>query len=112
MGVGNKESAIKEALRHVSVCQEMLDGEPMEAVQAYCRSQHILPPVNVAKDYNSSALLQEDAANKLRDYGWWFKRIKLRDARMAQRGAKPRWAASAYLTANGPLPPNSKHRSS
>ena len=111
MVVDNKASAVDEALRHVFVCQEMLDGEPLEAVQAYCRSQHILPPVVIAKDHADSSVLQEEAANKLRDYGWWIKRIKLRDARMAHQRGKPRRTASAHSTASGQWPSNSKLRS-
>lgn len=78
----------------------MLDRGPLAVVQAYCLSQHILPPVDVAKDCVDPALMQEEAANKLLDYGWWFKRIKLRDARMAHERGKPRRTASAHFIAS------------
>jgi hypothetical protein len=83
-----------EAFQHVLICQQLLEQEPLSVAQAYCARQRIVPPLvarpGTARD-NAPGRMQ--AAAKLRDYGWWVKQIKLRNARDRRRLGGARAAA-------------------
>ena len=75
---------VDEALRHALICEELLEREPIEVVWAYCVAQHVLPPCNITiREFTRRKQEQAESAEKLCDYGWWIKRLKLRNARMA-----------------------------
>lgn len=74
---------VNEALRHTLICEELLEREPIETVWAYCMAQHIVPPCSAKGNLTRSKQYRGEIAEKLCDYGWWIKRLKLRNARMA-----------------------------
>ncbi|MBA5688310.1 GGDEF domain-containing protein [Rugamonas apoptosis] len=70
------------ALIHSTVCRDLLEeGELADAVR-YCVAQGVEPPVpacsELSRDYERCV---ERAKETLSDYGWWEKRLKVRDAR-------------------------------
>lgn len=71
---------MNKAFLHVLICHELLERESLSAAQAYCLRQGIEPPVSS----NDQSL----AADKLGDYGWWLKRLKMRKAR-TRRDSRP-----------------------
>nr|WP_315222688.1 hypothetical protein [uncultured Duganella sp.] len=80
-----------EAFQHVWICQLLLDREPLSVAQAYCARQRILPPLAARHESaRDSAQGRRQAAAKLRDYGWWVKQIRLRNAREQRRRLPPR----------------------
>lgn len=77
------EVTVNEALRHALICEDLLEREAIEAVWAYCVAQHIVPPCSTKRDFTGSTQHSGEVAEKLCDCGWWIKRLKLRNARMA-----------------------------
>lgn len=74
---------------HSAVCHDLLnEGELADAIR-YCVAQGIEPPVPpCAKDapgYERCVALAKEA---LCDYGWWEKRLKVRNARRRRRAEK------------------------
>lgn len=74
---------------HSTACHDLLsEGELADAVR-YCVAQGIEPPVppcaKDAPDYERCVAL---AKATLSDYGWWEKRLKVRDARSRRRAEK------------------------
>ncbi|MBA5607723.1 hypothetical protein H3H36_20410 [Duganella sp. FT3S] len=70
------------ALIHSTACRELLnDGELEDAIR-YCVEQGIEPPIppcaKMSSDYEHCVALAKET---LSDYGWWEKRLKVRDAR-------------------------------
>lgn len=77
---------MNEALRHALTCQQLLENEPLSACQVYCARQRIVPPLTAQPGSGRDSKAQsQQAAAKMSDYGWWFKQLKLRDARERRR---------------------------
>lgn len=79
------------ALIHSTVCRDLLEeGELADAVR-YCVAQGVEPPVppcsEHAPDYERCVELAKET---LSDYGWWDKRLKIRDARCRIHASKER----------------------
>lgn len=70
------------ALIHSTACRELLnEGDLGDAVR-YCIAQGIEPPVppcsKLSSDYEQCVQVAQET---LSDYGWWEKRLKVRNAR-------------------------------
>jgi len=77
------------AAKHSSACQELMNEGALADAVHYCLAQGVLPPFppcdRTSPDYEQCAELAKET---LSDYGWWEKRLKLRDARAARQGEK------------------------
>lgn len=77
------------ALIHSTACRELLNDGDLEDAVRYCVAQGIEPPVppcsKLTPDYDRCVELAKET---LSDYGWWEKRLKVRDARGQRQSAK------------------------
>lgn len=77
------------ALIHSTTCRELLNEGDLEDAVRYCVAQGVEPPVppcsKLAPDYDRCVELAKET---LSDYGWWEKRLKVRDARDSRHSAK------------------------
>ena len=77
------------AAKHSSACQELMNEGALADAVHYCLAQGVLPPFppcdRTSPDYEQCAELAKET---LSDYGWWEKRLKLRDARAARQGER------------------------
>lgn len=81
---------INLALVHSAACRELVDKGDLNDAIRYCIGRGIEPPFppceKHAPDY---ADCLERAATSLCDYGWWEKRLKLHNARLATAALDP-----------------------
>ena len=81
--------AMNLALIHSTKCQDLLNEGQLEDAVHYCVAQGIEPPVpacvKLAPDYQRCVELAKET---LSDYGWWEKRLKVREARGRQRAKR------------------------
>ena len=76
------------ALIHSTTCRDLLNEGELEEAVRYCVAQGIEPPVPLCvKPSPEYEQCVEHAKETLSDYGWWEKRLKVRDAR-ARRQAE------------------------
>lgn len=70
------------ALIHSTACRELLNEGDLEDAVRYCIAQGIEPPVPPCSQRSSDyERCVEVAQETLSDYGWWEKRLKVRNAR-------------------------------
>lgn len=70
------------AMIHSTACRELLNEGDLEDAVRYCIAQGIEPPVppctRLSTDYERCV---DVAKETLSDYGWWEKRLKVRNTR-------------------------------
>lgn len=83
------------ALIHSTVCRDLLDkGELADAVR-YCVAQGVEPPVPACSELpDDDERCVARAKETLSDYGWWEKRLKVRDARFRLQESRESLEAS------------------
>ena len=84
------------ALIHSTVCRDLLEvGELADALR-YCAKQGVEPPLPPCSEQQDN---YEDcvawAREALTDYGWWEKRLKIRDARSRLQADRKRVTSDA-----------------
>lgn len=81
------------ALIHSTVCRDLLEEGDLDDAVRYCMAQGIEPPVPTcaeqSPDYEHCVALAKET---LSDYGWWEKRLKVRDARSRLQASRERRA--------------------
>ena len=77
------------ALLHSAACRDLLNEGELEDAVRYCVAQGVEPPVppcaKFSPDYERCVELAKET---LSDYGWWEKRLKVRDARFRRQAGK------------------------
>jgi hypothetical protein len=70
------------ALKHATVCSNLLDENRVAEVIAYCMAQHVEPPSCLRYfEMAHQKECMEVARVMIADYGWWIKRLKIRAVR-------------------------------
>lgn len=89
------------ALIHSTVCRDLLEGGDLDDAVRYCVAQGIEPPVppcvKQTPDFERCVALAKET---LSDYGWWEKRLKVRDARGRLQASRERRAAPEPASRN------------
>lgn len=82
-------SMMNLALIHSTMCHALLERGGLDDAVRYCVAQGVEPPVSpcseFARDYEHCV---ERVKQALSDYGWWEKRLKVREARCRLQACK------------------------
>lgn len=77
------------ALLHSTACRDLLNEGDLEDAVRYCVAQGVEPPVppcsKLSPDFDRCVELAKET---LSDYGWWEKRLKVRESRFRRQAAK------------------------
>ena len=90
------------ALTHSTACRELLNEGDLEDAVRYCIAQGIEPPVppctRLSSDYERCV---EVAQETLSDYGWWEKRLKIRNTRERRQAETQERSGAKSLSPSG-----------
>lgn len=93
------------AMLHSTACRELLNEGDLEDAVRYCIAQGIEPPVppctRLSSDYERCV---EVAKETLSDYGWWEKRLKVRNTRERRQAETQERSGAKPLSPSGTTP--------